>query len=75
MLTVVILEVFLIGLVKQNYYRNLEDNLVNQILLSTDLYSRYFGDATLHENVLNNVDTFWKQVSVQVQIIDPSGRF
>lgn len=72
-ITVVILEFFLIGLVRQNYYKNLEDNLSNQIKVSSDLYFRYFSDATLHENVLNNVDTFWKQASVQVEIIDTSG--
>lgn len=72
-ITVVILEVSLIGLVRQNYYQNLEDNLSNQIKVSSDLYYRYFSDATLHENVLNNVDTFWKQASVQVEIIDTSG--
>jgi len=71
--TVVILEISLIGLVRQNYYKNLEDNLFNQIKVSSDLYFRYFSDATLHENVLNNVDTFWKQASVQVEIIDTSG--
>ncbi len=72
-ITVVILEISLIGLVRQNYYKNLEDNLLNQIKVSSDLYFRYFSDATLHENVLNNVDTFWKQASVQVEIIDISG--
>jgi len=72
-ITVVILEISLIGLVRQNYYKNLEDNLSNQIKVSSDLYFRYFSDATLHENVLNNVDTFWKQASVQVEIIDTSG--
>lgn len=72
-ITVVILEISLIGLVRHNYYKNLEDNLSNQIKVSSDLYFRYFSDATLHENVLNNVDTFWKQTSVQVEIIDTSG--
>jgi signal transduction histidine kinase len=72
-ITVVILEISLIGLVRQNYYKNLEDNLFNQIKVSSDLYFRYFSDDTLHENVLNNVDTFWKQASVQVEIIDTSG--
>lgn len=72
-ITVVILEISLIGLVRQNYYKNLEDNLFTQIKVSSDLYFRYFSDATLHENVLNNVDTFWKQASVQVEIIDTSG--
>lgn len=71
--TVVILEISLIGLVKQNYYKNLEDNLFTQIKVSSDLYFKYFSDVTLHENVLNNVDTFWRQASVQVEIIDASG--
>lgn len=69
-ITVVTLEIFLINTVKQNYYKNLEDNLYNQIKISSDLYYKYFSDATLHENVLNNVDTFWRQTTAQVQIID-----
>lgn len=69
-ITVVILEVFLIYIVKDNSYKSLEENLNNQIRISADLYSKYFSDATLHENVLNNVDTFWKQTNAQVEIID-----
>lgn len=72
-ITVVALEIFLINTVKQNYYKNLEDNLYNQIKMSSDLYYQYFSDATLHENVLNNVDTFWRQTTAQVQIIDLNG--
>ncbi|MFZ5967732.1 MAG: HAMP domain-containing sensor histidine kinase [Bacillota bacterium] len=73
-ITVVILEISLIYIVKQNYYNNLEDNLYNQIKISSDLYMRYFSDTTLHENVLSNVDTFWRQASVQVEIIDMNGK-
>lgn len=73
-ITVVILEVFLINTVKNNYYENLEDNLVSQIKVSSDLYLKYFSDTSLHDNVLNNVDTFWKQASAQVEIIDINGR-
>lgn len=72
-ITVVILEVLIINIVKENYYKNLEDNMFNQIKVSSDLYLRYFSDTSLTENVLNNVDTFWKQTSAQVQIIDTSG--
>ncbi|WP_352420616.1 HAMP domain-containing sensor histidine kinase [Proteiniborus sp.] len=72
-ITVVTLEIFLINTVKQNYYKNLEDNLYNQIKMSSDLYYQYFSDATLYENVLNNVDTFWRQTTAQVQIIDLGG--
>jgi len=72
-ITVVTLEIFLINIVKGNYYKNLEESLNNQIRISADLYSRYFSDATLHENILNNVDTFWKQTKAQVEILDKNG--
>lgn len=73
-ITVIILEIFLINIVKQSYYNNLEDNLYSQIKVSSDLYLRYFSDTSLHDNVLNNVDTFWKQTSAQVEIIDVNGK-
>lgn len=73
-ITVVILEVFLISSIRQYYYKSLEGTLLNQIYISTDLYEKYFSDATLQENVLNNVDTFWKQSGAQVQIIDMEGK-
>lgn len=72
-ITVVILEILIINIVRENYYKNLEDNMYNQIRISSDLYLRYFSDTSLLENVLNNVDTFWKQTTAQVQIIDTSG--
>lgn len=72
-ITVAILELILINILKQNYYRNLEENMENQLRISTDLYYRYFSEATLSDNVLNNVDTFWKQTSAEVQIIDLKG--
>lgn len=72
-ITVIVLEIFLINNVKQNYYKNLENSLYNQIKMSSNLYYQYFSDATLHENVLNNVDTFWRQTTAQVQIIDLAG--
>lgn len=73
-ITVLVLEFFLISSIRQNYYKNLENILVNRLETSTDLYVRYFSDATLQENVLNDMDTFWKQVTAQVEIIDMDGR-
>ena len=73
-ITVVILEVLIFNIVKQSYYKNLEDSMLSQIKVSSDLYLRYFSDSTLYENVLNNVDTFWKQSTSQVEIIDLSGK-
>ncbi len=72
-ITVVILELLLITNIKRNHYKNLEENLYNQLKVSTELYYKYFSHTTLQENVLNNVDTFWKQTSAQVQIIDING--
>jgi signal transduction histidine kinase len=73
-ITVVILEVLIFNIVKQSDYKNLEDSMLSQIKVSSDLYLRYFSDSTLYENVLNNVDTFWKQSTSQVEIIDLSGK-
>jgi len=72
-ITVILLEALIINVVKQNYYKNLENNLYNHIKTSADLYYRYFSDSTLYDNVLNNVDTFWKQVPAQVEILDTYG--
>lgn len=74
LITVITLEIFIIQTVKQNYYQNLEENLYNQLNMSTNLYQQYFSHATLEENVLYNVDTFWKQTTAQVQIIDLEGK-
>lgn len=72
-ITVTILEILLIIVVKENYYRNLEDNIASQVRISADLYYKYFSDDSLENNVLNNVDTFWKQSNCEVQIADNSG--
>ncbi|WZL71665.1 ATP-binding protein [Clostridiaceae bacterium 35-E11] len=73
-MSVFILEIILINFVKQYYYNNVEDVLTNQIMISSQIYSRYFSNTTLRDNVLDNVDVFWKQTSAQVQIIDLSGK-
>ena len=73
-ITVIILEFFLIHGIRQSYYGSLRDSLFSQLQTATDLYVRYFADATLAENVLNNVDTFWKQIPAQVEIIDMQGQ-
>lgn len=73
-LTVFVLEALMINIVRVNYYSNLEANLYNQVRISCEMYARYFSDASLSDNVMNNVDTFWKQTSAQVQILDTKGR-
>lgn len=73
LITVIILELILIGFVKHYYYASVEDVLTNQITMSSQFYSRYFANTTLEDNVLDNIDVFWKQTSAQVQIIDSDG--
>ena len=73
MITVVILETLLTVTVRKNYYNNLEEMMTNQIKTSSEIYSKYFSDSTLKDNVLNNVDTFWKQTPAEVQIVDLKG--
>ncbi len=73
-LTVLVLETLIINIVRVNYYNNLEANLYNQVKIACGMYARYFSDASLYDNVMNNVDTFWKQTNAQVQILDTGGR-
>lgn len=73
-LTVMALEALIIQIVRDNYYKNMEASLYGQLRVSCDLYARYFSDATLSDNVLNNVDSFWRQTNAQVEIIDENGR-
>ncbi|HOL91542.1 MAG TPA: two-component sensor histidine kinase, partial [Clostridiales bacterium] len=74
LLTILVMEALIINIVRVNYYNNLEAGLYNQLKIACEMYSRYFSDASLSENVMNNVDTFWRQTSAQVQIIDTDGR-
>ncbi|QEK11885.1 cell wall metabolism sensor histidine kinase WalK [Crassaminicella thermophila] len=73
-ISVLFLEILLINFVKQYYYKNVEDVLTNQIMISSEFYTRYFSNASLEDNILDNVDVFWKQTPAQVQIIDLSGK-
>jgi signal transduction histidine kinase len=71
--TVAILEILLIYIVRQNYYNSLEGSLRNQIKICADMYSKYYGDTSLQDNVLYNVDTFWNQSNAEVQIAAQDG--
>lgn len=71
--TVVILEILLIYIVKQNYYNSLQGSLTNQLNICTDMYTKYFANTSLQDNVLYNVDAFWNQSNAEVQIADKDG--
>ncbi len=74
LVSVIILEVMLIYIVKQNYYGSLRGNLSNQIKISADMYSRYYSDTALEDNILYNVDAFWNQSNARVEIVDREGK-
>lgn len=69
-----ILEVSLITFVRQYFYKNTEDIITNQVMVSADLYNSYFSNSTLEDNILDNVDVFWKQTNAQVQILNTDGK-
>ncbi|MGV8983054.1 sensor histidine kinase [Clostridium sp.] len=73
LITVIIVEGFLIAGTKKYYYKNVESNLSNQLMLSTSFYNTYLASANVKENVANNVDVFYEKINAEVQIIDLDG--
>ncbi|WP_125152498.1 sensor histidine kinase [Clostridium rectalis] len=73
-ISVLTFEVILINFVKKYYYDSTEEVLTNQIKISTDFYSKYLSNNSLYENVMDNVDVFWKQTEAQVEILDLNGK-
>lgn len=74
MISVIFLELMLIYTVQQNYYGSLKGNLISQVKISADMYSRYYSDASLEDNILYNVDAFWNQSNAEVEIVDRDGK-
>ena len=72
-ITVLILEMFLVNAVKRYYYKNIEDMMSNQIKFSSDFYSRYFSTSSLEDIVIDDIDVFWQQTNAQVQILNLDG--
>ena len=74
LITVLILEIFLVNAVKQYYYKSVEEILSNQIMFSADFYARYFSTTNLEDIIIDDVDVFWHQTTAQVQILDLKGK-
>jgi len=73
LITVIIVEGFLITATREYIYSSLESNLSNQIKLSSSFYNTYLSSASVKENVANNVDVFYENITAEVQIIDNEG--
>ncbi|MDT8716328.1 HAMP domain-containing protein [Clostridium sp. 19966] len=71
--TVLILEIFLINIVRYYYYNNIQSILTNQIEVSSQFYTKYFSNRSMEDLVSNNIDVFWKQTDAQVQLVDLNG--
>lgn len=72
-ISVAAFEGLLVYFTRYYFYNNMESILTNQIKISSDFYSRYFSNVPLQDNILDNVDIFWKQTSAEVQIVNTNG--
>ncbi len=72
--SIFILELLLLGIIKNYYYNNTEQMLLSQLRTSADYYNRYFSSSTLSENITKNINVFWQQTDAQVQIINIEGK-
>lgn len=70
---VLMLQVLFIVLLQKHYYNNTQTLLLNQLKVSSELYTKYYSDRPLKENVLSNVDAFWNRTNAEVEIFDESG--
>ncbi len=71
--TVMFLNILLLIFVRKYYYDNTEDLLKNQIQVSINFYNKYFSSRSLSETIYDNIDTFWNENNVQVEIFDSEG--
>lgn len=73
-ITVLILEVVIINVVKDYYYKNIEVVLSNQIQFSIDYYLRYFSSSSIEDIIIDDIDVFWQYTAAQVQVLDSNGK-
>lgn len=71
--TVMFLNILLLIFVRKYYYDNTEDLLKSRIQVSINFYNKYFSSRSLSETIYDNVDAFWNENNVQVEIFDSDG--
>ncbi|NLL29968.1 MAG: HAMP domain-containing histidine kinase [Clostridiales bacterium] len=69
-LIIVILNILLMIFLRKYYYDNTEDLLRSRINVSLSLYEKYFHKNNLNEIINDDIDIFWKDNNVQVEIFD-----
>lgn len=73
LITVIVIEIVLIGGIRRYYYKSIEDILINQIEFSIGYSLKYLSLGTIEDMVVNDVDLFWQNTKAQVQIFDEKG--
>lgn len=73
-ITVFILEMFLFNGMRLYYYKGVEEILFNQILFTSDIYSRYFSATSLEDIITDDIDVFLYHTEAQVQILNLDGK-
>ncbi|NOU94571.1 HAMP domain-containing protein [Paenibacillus sp. LMG 31456] len=74
LITVLILELFLIFFVRYYYYHNIERIMMNQAELSATFFNQYFADEDLEKQSERLLKGFSQHSTAQVQIIGSSGQ-
>ncbi|ASW44108.1 sensor histidine kinase [Clostridium isatidis] len=69
-LIILILNILLMIFLTKYYYDNTEDLLRSRINVSLSIYEKYFYNSNLNEIINDDVDIFWKDNNVQVEIFD-----
>ena len=66
--TVGILNILMISYIRTYYYSSIEQTLKSQLNISADFYNKNFSYLSLEENIYDNIDMFWNESNIQVQI-------
>ncbi|MCY6960642.1 sensor histidine kinase [Clostridium brassicae] len=70
LLIVAIIEVILCILIKNYYYKNIENSLQKQVNISANIFNKYSYDGNFKSNTNEFIYTFSQMSPAQVQIID-----
>ncbi len=72
-ITVLILDFFLISGIRHYYYRNIEELLDNQLKFSIDYLEKYLEVSNLSDIIIDDIDLFWNQTTAQIQVFNLNG--
>lgn len=71
--TVLFIEVLVVGGIKHYYYKNIEELLTNQLNFSVEYLVKYLEINNIQDIVMNDIDLFWNQTTAQIQLYNKDG--